>query len=103
LSRKTRRCVHCDAARQTGGSGLPDWSGRPGGLSHGIDRNRLLRPRAARELEAGTVWINEHLAVGSERPHGEVEGSGFRKDMSMYALEEYTVVKHVVFELTGAR
>ena len=57
--------------------------------------------RAARELEAGTVWINEHLAIGSEMPHGGVKGSGFGKDMSMYALEEYTAVKHVVFELTG--
>ncbi len=59
--------------------------------------------RAARELEAGTVWINEHLAIGSEMPHGGVKGSGFGKDMSMYALEEYTSVKHVIFELTGAR
>jgi betaine-aldehyde dehydrogenase len=58
--------------------------------------------RAARELEAGTVWINEHLAIGSEMPHGGVKGSGFGKDMSMYALEEYTTVKHIVFELTGA-
>ena len=58
--------------------------------------------RAARELEAGTVWINEHLAIGSEMPHGGVKGSGFGKDMSMYALEEYTAVKHVIFELTGA-
>jgi betaine-aldehyde dehydrogenase len=58
--------------------------------------------RAARELEAGTVWINEHLAIGSEMPHGGVKGSGFGKDMSMYALEEYTAVKHVIFEITGA-
>jgi betaine-aldehyde dehydrogenase len=58
--------------------------------------------RAARELEAGTVWINEHLAIGSEMPHGGVKGSGFGKDMSMYALEEYTAIKHVIFELTGA-
>ena len=58
--------------------------------------------RAGRELEAGTVWINEHLVIGSEMPHGGVKGSGFGKDMSMYALEEYTTVKHVVFELTGA-
>ena len=55
----------------------------------------------ARELAAGTVWINEHFAIGSEMPHGGVKGSGFGKDMSMYALEEYTAVKHVVFELTG--
>jgi betaine-aldehyde dehydrogenase len=52
--------------------------------------------RAAGELEAGTVWINEHLAIGSEMPHGGVEGSGFGKDMSMYALEDHTAVKHVV-------
>jgi acyl-CoA reductase-like NAD-dependent aldehyde dehydrogenase len=54
-----------------------------------------------RELEAGTVWIDEHLVIGSEMPHGGVEGSGFGKDMSMYALEEYTAIEHVVFELTG--
>jgi acyl-CoA reductase-like NAD-dependent aldehyde dehydrogenase len=65
-------------------------------------RDVLRAQRAARELEAGTVWINEHLAIGSEMPHGGVKGSGFGKDMSMYALEEYTTVKHVVFELTGA-
>jgi betaine-aldehyde dehydrogenase len=58
--------------------------------------------RAAREIEAGTVWINEHLAIGSEMPHGGVKASGFGKDMSLYALEEYTAIKHVAFELTGA-
>jgi betaine-aldehyde dehydrogenase len=58
--------------------------------------------RAAREIEAGTVWINEHLAIGSEMPHGGVKGSGFGKDMSAYSLEEYTAVKHVAYELTGA-
>jgi betaine-aldehyde dehydrogenase len=57
--------------------------------------------RCAREIEAGTVWINEHIAICSEMPHGGVKGSGFGKDMSMYALEEYTAIKHVVFELTG--
>ena len=51
--------------------------------------------------EAGTVWINEHPAIGSEMPHGWVKGSGFGKDMSMYALEEHTAVEHAVFELTG--
>jgi betaine-aldehyde dehydrogenase len=65
-------------------------------------RDAFRAQRATRVLEAGTVWINEHLAIGSEMPHGGVKGSGFGKDMSMYALEEYTAVKHVVFELTGA-
>ena len=41
--------------------------------------------RAAREPEAGTVWIDEHLASGSEMPHGVVEGSGFGKDTSMHS------------------
>jgi betaine-aldehyde dehydrogenase len=58
--------------------------------------------RAADAIEAGTVWINEHLAIGSEMPHGGVKGSGFGKDMSAYAVEEYTSIKHVAFELTGA-
>jgi len=58
--------------------------------------------RAAREIEAGTVWINEHLAIGSEMPHGGVKASGFGNDMSLYSLEEYTAIKHVAFELTGA-
>jgi betaine-aldehyde dehydrogenase len=58
--------------------------------------------RAARAIEAGTVWINEHLAIGSEMPHGGVKASGFGKDMSRYALEEYTAIKHVAFELSGA-
>ncbi len=57
--------------------------------------------RCAREIEAGAVWINEHLAICSEMPHGGVKGSGFGKDMSMYAVEEYTAIKHVMFELTG--
>jgi betaine-aldehyde dehydrogenase len=58
--------------------------------------------RAAREIQAGTVWINEHLAIGSEMPHGGVKASGFGKDMSAYSLEEYTAIKHIAFELTGA-
>jgi betaine-aldehyde dehydrogenase len=58
--------------------------------------------RAARAISAGTVWINEHLAIGSEMPHGGVKQSGFGKDMSVYSLEEYTAIKHVAFELTGA-
>jgi betaine-aldehyde dehydrogenase len=59
-----------------------------------LDERRVPAQGAARELEAGTVWINEHLAIGSEMPHGGVKGSGFGKDMSMYALEEYTAVRH---------
>jgi aminobutyraldehyde dehydrogenase len=51
--------------------------------------------RVARRLQFGTVWINEHFTLASETPHGGVKGSGYGKDGSKYALEDYTVVKHI--------
>ncbi len=57
--------------------------------------------RMAKAMQCGTVWINDHLAIGSEMPHGGFKQSGIGKDMSHYALEEYTTVKHVVFDITG--
>jgi 1-pyrroline dehydrogenase len=51
--------------------------------------------RAARRLQFGTVWINEHFTLASETPHGGVKESGYGKDGSKYALEDYTVVKHI--------
>ena len=51
--------------------------------------------RTARRLQFGTVWINEHFTLASETPHGGVKESGWGKDGSKYALEDYTVVKHV--------
>lgn len=57
--------------------------------------------RMAKAMQCGTVWINDHLAIGSEMPHGGFKMSGVGKDMSHYALEEYTIVKHVVFDITG--
>ncbi len=54
---------------------------------------------AARRLRFGTVWINDHLPLVSEMPHGGFKQSGYGKDMSMYALEDYTVVKHVMAKL----
>jgi len=54
---------------------------------------------AARKLEFGTVWINDHLPIVSEMPHGGFKQSGYGKDMSMYALEDYTRVKHVMVKL----
>ncbi len=56
----------------------------------------------ARRLEFGHVLVNDHLMVASEMPHGGFKQSGFGKDMSMYSFEEYTQVKHVMIELTGA-
>lgn len=60
---------------------------------------RALRVSAA--LEFGTVWVNDHLPLASEMPHGGVKGSGYGKDLSHYALEEYTVPKHVMLEHGG--
>jgi 1-pyrroline dehydrogenase len=52
--------------------------------------------RVAKALDFGTVWINEHFTLTSETPHGGVKESGWGKDGSMYALEDYTVVKNVM-------
>jgi betaine-aldehyde dehydrogenase/aminobutyraldehyde dehydrogenase len=55
---------------------------------------------AARRLEFGCVWINEHLPFVSEMPHGGFKQSGYGKDLSMYSVEDYTQVKHVMAKLT---
>jgi 1-pyrroline dehydrogenase len=55
--------------------------------------------RAARALRFGTVWINDHIAGVSEMPHGGFKQSGYGNDLSMYAIEDYTVVKHVMVKL----
>jgi 1-pyrroline dehydrogenase len=54
---------------------------------------------ASRKLEFGTVWINDHIPLVSEMPHGGFKQSGYGKDLSMYALEDYTQVKHVMAKL----
>ncbi|WP_298253094.1 aminobutyraldehyde dehydrogenase [uncultured Arthrobacter sp.] len=51
--------------------------------------------RASAEIQAGCVWINDHIPVVSELPHGGYKASGFGNDMSIYSLEEYTNIKHV--------
>jgi betaine-aldehyde dehydrogenase len=57
--------------------------------------------RAAKALRFGTVWINDHLPLTSEMPHGGFKQSGFGKDLSAYALDDYTEVKHVMVDLSG--
>ena len=54
---------------------------------------------ASRKLEFGTVWINDHIPLVSEMPHGGFKQSGYGKDLSMYSLEDYTQVKHVMAKL----
>lgn len=58
--------------------------------------------RASRDIAAGCVWINDHIPIVSEMPHGGYKQSGFGKDMSMYSFEEYTQIKHVSMDITGA-
>jgi betaine-aldehyde dehydrogenase len=58
--------------------------------------------RASREIHAGCVWINDHIPIISEMPHGGVGASGFGKDMSDYSFEEYLTIKHVMSDITGA-
>ena len=57
--------------------------------------------RASREIKAGCVWINDHIPIISEMPHGGLGASGFGKDMSDYSFEEYLTIKHVMSDITG--
>lgn len=54
--------------------------------------------RLAARLQYGCTWVNTHFMLVSEMPHGGVKLSGYGKDMSMYGLEDYTVVRHVMFK-----
>ncbi|MVU76720.1 aldehyde dehydrogenase family protein [Nocardia sp. ET3-3] len=65
--------------------------------SRGVYRTQ----RASREIRAGCVWINDHIPIVSEMPHGGYKSSGFGKDMSAYAFDEYTNIKHVMSDITA--
>jgi betaine-aldehyde dehydrogenase len=55
--------------------------------------------RVANAIRFGTVWINDHITMAAEMPHGGFKQSGYGKDMSAYALEDYTEIKHVMVNL----
>jgi len=55
--------------------------------------------RMSRSLTFGTVWVNDHIPIVSELPHGGFKHSGYGKDMSLYAIEHYTELKHVMIKL----
>ena len=63
------------------------------------DNGRALR--CAKAFDFGCVWVNTHIPVVAEMPHGGFKGSGYGKDLSAYGFEEYTRVKHVMSSLAS--
>lgn len=69
------------------------------GLASSVWTNDVARAlRVSQRIEAGVTWINDHLPIASEAPHGGVKGSGFGKDMSHESLLEYTSTHHIMIK-----
>lgn len=61
--------------------------------------NHGVAMRVSRDLDFGAVWINTHIMLTAEMPHGGFKQSGYGKDLSMYGVEDYTRIKHVMSNL----
>ncbi|GAA3207592.1 aminobutyraldehyde dehydrogenase [Actinocorallia longicatena] len=74
----------------------------PYGLASSVwstDVSRALR--VSHQLDVGVTWVNDHLPIASEAPHGGVKGSGFGKDMSQESLSDYSVTRHLMIKHTA--
>ena len=105
---KTTRCRRTRSSAPSSPCSTSPTRTRPSGWANGVqyglassvftkDHGRAMR--VSRRLDFGCVWINTHIPIVAEMPHGGFKHSGYGKDLSMYGLEDYTRIKHVMSNL----